>query len=186
VQGNAALIPPFSLKLSDYANFVTNRLVVNVLLNDVTKPDLKVRLRIRIEGQNVKLETKPEYFGTALTLQGGVPLQLTNIDLAEYFNPRNLNFSGITQSEFLKTASLPEGFYHFCFEILEYNRGVKISNTICAPAWLILNNPPLVNLPRNGEILRTLNPQNVICLKHRNGVLAQKQKLFIQIRIMRC
>jgi TANFOR domain-containing protein len=162
VQGNAALVPPFSLKLSDYANSVTDRLAVNVLLNDVAKPDLKIRLRIRIEGQNVKLETKSEYFGTALTLQGGVPLRLTNIDLAEYFNPSHLNFSGITQSEFLKTASLPEGFYQFCFEVLEYNRGVKISNTICAPAWLILNNPPLVNLPRNGEILRTLNPQNVI------------------------
>lgn len=162
VQGTAALIPPYALRLSDYATSVNERFVVNTLLADVTKAELHVRFKISIVGQNVKLETKPEYIGSPIILQGGIPLRLTNIELAEYFDPNHLNFSGISKTDFLKTGFLPEGFYQFCFEVYEYNRGVKISNTICAPAWLILNDPPIVNLPRNGEKLKPLSPQNVL------------------------
>ena len=136
--------------------------MLNALLADVTKAELHVRLKLSIVGQNVRLETKPEYIGTPITLQGGVPMRLTNIELAEYFDANHLNFSGISKSEFLKTGFLPEGFYQFCFEVYEYGRSVKISNTICAPAWLVLNDPPIVNLPRSGEKLRPLTPQNVL------------------------
>lgn len=162
VQGSATLIPPYALRLSDYATSISERLVVNTLLADVTKAELHVRFKVSIVGQNVKLETKPEYIGTPITLQGGIPLRLTNIELAEYFDPNHLNFSGISKNDFLKTGFLPEGFYQFCFEVYEYNRGVKISNTICAPAWLILNDPPMINLPRSGDKLKPLTPQNVI------------------------
>ena len=162
IQGSAALMPPFSVKLPEYSSSVTDRIVVNVLLNDFTRPELKVRFRLRIESQSIKLETKGEYIGNPISLIGGSPLRLTNVDLAEYFNPNNLNFSGISKSEFLKSGTFPEGLYQFCFDVLEYNRGVKISNTICAPAWLILNDPPLVNLPRNGEKLKPLSVQNVV------------------------
>jgi TANFOR domain-containing protein len=162
VQGSASLIPPYALRLSDYATSTSDRMVMNVLLADVTKAELHVRFRISIVGQNVKLETKPEYIGSSITMQGGIPLRLTNIELAEYFDPNHLNFSGISKNDFLKTGFLPEGFYQFCFEVYEYNRGVKISNTICAPAWLILNDPPLINLPMNGSKLKPLSPQNVI------------------------
>lgn len=162
VQGSATLVPPYALRLSDYATSTSERIVLNTLLADITKAELHVRLKISITGQNVKLETKPEYIGSPITLQGGVPLRLTNVELAEYFDANHLNFSGISKSEFFKTGFLPEGFYQFCFEVYEYGRGVKISSTICAPAWLILNDPPIVNLPRNGEKLKPLNPQNVI------------------------
>ena len=162
VNGNAVLVPPYSVYLSDYTSRTTDRLVLNVVLNDVTRPELRVRLRIKIEGQNAKLETKPGYIGSEIILQGGVPLRLSGTDLIEYFNPNNLNFSGISRREFEKTGGLPQGFYTFCFEVLEYNRGVKISNSICAPGWLILNDPPIVNLPRNDEKVKPTIPQNVI------------------------
>jgi hypothetical protein len=162
VQGNAAMIPPYSVYLADYTSRTTDRLVLNVVLQDIARPELPVRLRLRIEGQNIRIETKPEFIGSRLALQGGIPLRLTGTDLIEYFNPANLNFTGITRREFEKSGALPQGFYQFCFEVLEYNRGVKISNTICAPAWLILNDPPIVNLPRNNEKIKAMLPQNVI------------------------
>lgn len=162
VQGNSVLIPPYSVYLADYTNGATDRLILNLVLNDVTRPELKVRLRTRIIGQNILLETKPEYIGKELVLQGGIPLRITGSELIEYFNPNNLNFSGISRREFDKTGSLPAGFYQFCFEVLEYNRGVKISNSICANGWLILNDPPIINLPRNGEKLTPTQPQNIV------------------------
>lgn len=162
VSGNGVLIPPYSVYLADYTAGTSDRLVLNLVLNDVTRPELRVRLRTKIIGQNITLETKPEYIGKEFVLQGGIPLRITGSELTEYFSPANLNFSGITKREFEKTGALPAGFYQFCFEVLEYNRGVKISNSICANGWLILNDPPLINLPRNGEKLVPTQPQNVV------------------------
>jgi|GEM_PF-2704451 len=162
VSGNGVLIPPYSVYLADYTAGTSDRLVLNLVLNDVTRPELRVRLRTKIIGQNITLETRPEYIGKEFVLQGGIPLRITGSELTEYFSPANLNFSGITKREFEKTGALPAGFYQFCFEVLEYNRGVKISNSICANGWLILNDPPLINLPRNGEKLVPTQPQNVV------------------------
>ena len=137
-------------------------MALNVFLVDAGRPELNVRFRLRIEGQGIRIETKPEFLPPPTSLTGGVPLQLISADLAPYFESRNLNFTGISQRQYEQRGALPEGLYQFCFEVLEYNRGVKISNTSCAAAWLILNDPPIVNLPRDGEKVRIQEPQQVI------------------------
>ncbi len=162
VQSTVQLTPPYSLYLSDYAALGSERLRVTAFLTDATRPELNVRFRLRIEGNGIKIETKPEFLPPPVTLLGGVPLQLVSSDLAAYFDPRNLNFTGITQREIEQRGSIPEGLYQFCFEVIEYNRGVKISNTGCAVAWLILNDPPIVNLPRDNEKIRIQDPQQVV------------------------
>jgi TANFOR domain-containing protein len=162
VQSTVQLTPPYSLYLSDYAAPGSERLKITAFLLDASRPELNVRFRLRIEGNGIKIETKNEFLPSPVTLLGGVPLQLISSDLAAYFDPRNLNFSGITQREYEQRAALPEGLYQFCFEVLEYNRGVKISNTGCATAWLVLNDPPLVNLPRDNDKVRIQDPQQVV------------------------
>ncbi|NOS90692.1 MAG: hypothetical protein HOP30_02110 [Cyclobacteriaceae bacterium] len=162
VQSTVQLTPPYSLYLSDYAAPGSERLRVTAFLIDATRPELNVRFRLRIEGNGIKIETKPEFMPPPVTLLGGVPLQLISSDLAAYFDPRNLNFTGITQREIEQRGALPEGLYQFCFEVIEYNRGVKISNTGCAVAWLILNDPPIVNVPADNEKIRIQDPQQVI------------------------
>ncbi|MCU0420344.1 MAG: hypothetical protein MUC38_11895, partial [Cyclobacteriaceae bacterium] len=162
VQATTQLRPPYSLFLSDYAAPGSERLALNVFLVDAGRPELNVRFRLRIEGQGIRIETKPEFLPPPTSLTGGVPLQLISADLAPYFESRNLNFTGISQREYEQRGALPEGLYQFCFEVLEYNRGAKISNTSCAAAWLILNDPPIVNLPRDGEKVRIQEPQQVI------------------------
>lgn len=161
-QATTQLTPPYSLFLADYVAPGSERLALNVFLRDVSRPDINVRFRLRIIGQGISIETKPEFIPAPVSLQGGVPLRLIGIDLAEYFEPRNLNFSGISQREYEQRGGLPEGLYQFSFEVLEYNRGVKISNTSSASAWLILNDPPIVNLPRDNERIRPQDPQQVI------------------------
>ncbi|MTI27036.1 fibronectin type III domain-containing protein [Fulvivirga kasyanovii] len=161
VQATTTLIPPYSVYIADYVAVGSERLALNIFLADINRPELNVRLRLKIEGQGIKIETKPEYLPQPLTLRGGVPERLTSADLAALFLPENLNFQGITRQQFERSGALPEGLYQFCFEVLEYNRGVKISNSACAMAWLILNDPPIINLPRNGEKLKAQEPQYV-------------------------
>ena len=161
VQATTTMIPPYSVYLADYVAPGSERLALNIFLADINRPELNVRLRLRIEGSGIRIETKPEYLPPPLILQGGVPERLIAADLIDYFDPDNLNFQGITRQQFEKTGALPEGVYQFCFEVLEYNRGVKISNSACAVAWLILNDPPIINLPRNGEKLKAQDPQYI-------------------------
>ncbi|ELR73216.1 hypothetical protein C900_05265 [Fulvivirga imtechensis AK7] len=161
VQATTTIIPPYSVYLADYITPGSERLALNIFLADINRPELNVRLRLRIEGSGIRIETKPEYLPPPMVLQGGVPERLIAADLINYFNPGNLNFQGITRQQFEKTGALPEGVYQFCFEVLEYNRGVKISNSACAVAWLILNDPPIINLPRNGEKLKAQDPQYI-------------------------
>ncbi|MBT1688701.1 fibronectin type III domain-containing protein [Dawidia soli] len=162
VQATTQLMPPYSLYLADYVSAGSERIALNLYLADIARPTLDVRFRLRIVGQGVTLETKAEYIPAPVSVQGGVPLRLISTDLAEYFNPNNLNFQGMSRQEYNRAGKLPEGVYQFCFEVLEYNRGVKISNTACAMAWLVLNDPPIINLPSNGAKLKAQDPQNVL------------------------
>ncbi|MEM9389437.1 MAG: fibronectin type III domain-containing protein [Bacteroidota bacterium] len=161
VQASTTIVPPYSTYLADYVAPGSERLALNIFLADVNRPELRTRLRLRIEGQGMLIETKPEYLPPPLILQGGVPERLIATDLAGYFLPENLNFQGITRQQFERTGQLPEGLYQFCFEVLEYNRGVKVSNSACTMAWLILNDPPIINFPRQGEKLRPQDPQYI-------------------------
>ncbi len=161
VTASTNLTPPYSLNLSDYVAPGSQRLALNIFLADINRPELQARLRLRIEGQGIRLETKPSYLPAPLILQGGVPERLIAADLADYFDPENLNFQGISKQQFLRTGQLPEGLYQFCFEVLEYNRGARVSNSACAMAWLILNDPPIINLPQQNEKVRAQEPQYV-------------------------
>jgi TANFOR domain-containing protein len=161
VQASTNIVPPYSTLLADYVAPGSQRLALNIFLADLNRPQLQTRLRLRIEGEGISITTRPSFMPPPLILQGGIPERLTGTDLAEYFLPQNLDFTGITRRQFESTGKLPEGLYRFCFEILEYNRGVKVSNAACTMAWLILNDPPLINWPDQGEKLTPQDPQYI-------------------------
>ncbi len=162
VQATVQLVPPYSLYLEDYASVSGEKLSLMLFLKELDRLDYRVRLRLSIEGNAVRLQTTPNYIPPPVLLQGGAPLRLTGNDLAGYLDPNNLTFTGISRQEFQKTGRLPEGFYRVCIEVLDYNLGVVVSNLACANAWLILNDPPLVNLPQNNTKLRATYPQNIV------------------------
>ena len=161
VQANLQLTPPYSTFLADYSAPGSDRLILNTFLGDLTRPDLQVRFRITIEGAGISLTTKPEFVGSPYLLESGFPVQVFGADLAEYFLPENMNLAGITDTQLRRTGALPEGIYRFSLEVLEYNRGVQISNTASSTAWLILNDPPVINFPYRNEIVKATDPQTV-------------------------
>ncbi len=54
----------------------TERLVLNVFLADVARPQLDVRFRLKIIGQGITLETREGYMPPPVSIQGGMPLRL--------------------------------------------------------------------------------------------------------------
>ena len=162
IQGNIMLSPPYSPYLTDLTAPGAQRLMLTVRVNDPTLSDYTCKLRLTIEGVGITLRTKANFFPQAITLQGGgIPQTFYGDDLLEYFNPANLDFAGITRSAFYKTKRLPEGVYRFTFEVVDYNRGTVVSSKITTTAWIILNDPPLLNLPRLNAKVSLIDPTNI-------------------------
>jgi hypothetical protein len=161
VQANVQLAPPYTPYLGDYVMAGSEKLLVQLLLKDMSVPNYRVKLRLKIEGVGITIATPESFSGPPISLQGGVPLMLTSFELAPYFNLRNLQFAGITKNEFQRTARLPEGLYKFTIEVFDFNRSKQIATPSSAMAWIVLNDPPLMNLPFNRHKVTTLMPQFV-------------------------
>ena len=160
VQISTSIVPPYSLRLADYGT--TDRFYTTIMFNDPVKPDLQVKLRFTIEGQGITIQTKPEFLPPPLFIQAGIPEQFTSVDFADYFNPNNLNFQGLDRGAFIKSGQLPEGIYRICIEVIEYTQNKKVSNSGCVTSWMVLNDPPMINYPRNNEKLTIRDPQQII------------------------
>jgi hypothetical protein len=160
VQVNSQLTPPYSIYLSDYTNDALNKWPITLNLRDFTKSDYRVRLRITIESQAVRFRTKPSFMPQGMYLTPGVPTQVTYDKLAAYLNPNNMEMSGINPATFASSQQLPEGFYTFTIEVLDYQRGNVVSNTSRNIAWIVQNEPPLLNLPFE-EKVRIQDPQQI-------------------------
>jgi len=162
VQVTPVLVAPYTLNTSDYYSGTAEKLAVVLTNTDLQKPTLNVRLRMYIEGQNAKLQSRDGAYYPTITLDAGIPQRISLSDLAPYFNIDNLNLQGITRAQYTQNGKLPEGFYQFCFEAIEVNTGQVLSRKSCSMAWISLSDPPLLNLPIKGESIASREVQNVV------------------------
>lgn len=159
VQVTPQLIPPYSLKMSDYATTTSEKLYTNILLTDVNEVGRRIRLKMYIEGQGLSITTRDVIAGeTPIYVDGGINLRLSNLDLQAYFQLNNL--VGITPGQY--NAPLPNGGYDFCFEVYDYFTNRKLSSKSCTTVYLLQNDPPILNLPFKGNIVNATNPQNIL------------------------
>jgi len=129
------LTPPYTPFLTDYTDPGTERLTLQVMLNDLTVTEFRTKLRMTIEGVGITITTNPNYFPPSITLQGGVPQLIYGSDIADYFKMSNLVFQGLNPNEVQKNGGrLPEGIYRISFEVLDYNRNTVVSNRGSATA----------------------------------------------------
>ncbi len=154
-------VPPAPIYLSSYADASTinSPLRVQIILNDFAQLNREIRLKTFFEGNGIQFESNDVVVGAPnLFLEGGVPLNLTNVELAPYFAFENI--SGIAPSTY--GQPIPEGSYQFCFEVYDVLSGVKISQRSCASTFIFQNEPPLLLAPNNREDLREQNPLNLL------------------------
>jgi hypothetical protein len=162
VQVNTQITPPYSPFLSDYTTPGSQRLMTQIIVRDLSLDGHNVKLRLTIEGLGITIRTKSTFVPQPIALEGaGTPLTLYGEDLQEYFKSENLDFAGYSKKEFDKTGKLPEGAYRFGIEVCDYNRGTAISNRGAAVVWMILNDPPLLNLPRKDSKVKIIDPTNI-------------------------
>jgi len=108
VQANTFIIPPYTVFLSEYASNSSEKLVTNLILKDMSQSQIQVRQQIEIKGQGITLRTRSSYQGRPITLVAGAPVRISGSQMAEYFNPDNLDFQGIRRHQFAKSGKLPK------------------------------------------------------------------------------
>ncbi|MDO6674797.1 fibronectin type III domain-containing protein [Tenacibaculum sp. 1_MG-2023] len=161
VQVTQTIIPPYSTKLSDYATASDVKFRLNLLLTDVVASNKQVRLKLHIKGNGFDIQSTDFVAGASqVILNGGVLQQFTNIDLAAYFQPNNL--IGISPQQYNKP--LPEGMYSFCWEVYEAYTNQQLNHPTagCSNVYLVLNDPPFLNLPYKGDQIVAQDPMNII------------------------
>ncbi|SFC79014.1 DNA/RNA non-specific endonuclease [Flavobacterium phragmitis] len=152
---------PSPIYLSNYADASTinSPIKVQIALNDLTISNRQIRLKCYFQGQSISLMTNDFVVGAHdLFLEGGVPLQLTNVDLAPYFQYQNL--LGINPNQYAQ--ALPEGIYTFSVEVYDFATNKKLSKKTSVTTVVFQNDPPFLNLPLNNASIMQQNIQNII------------------------
>ncbi|MDR1098592.1 MAG: fibronectin type III domain-containing protein [Tannerella sp.] len=158
VQVTAFLQPPYSLYFSDYSDPMRERILVTLLNRDLQESEVDVRLHVSITAGNgsLKMDTRDYNPIPVFRLQAGVPVKLSAMDLAPYFQLQNMEVRGYFDRRF------PEGMVEICFRAYEVNTGRLVSQTSCARAWLTLNRPPLLSLPLPQAVFAFKEPQQFL------------------------
>lgn len=161
VQTTAYCAAPFSQRLSDYFSS-DKRLIVNLLLKDLTKPSVQVYLRWQLEGPGIRIGSRDGFVPASfISLQPGVPSKLSGADLAgAYFFPAALQAEGMDVVD-AYNLSLPEGFYTISVQAFEASTGQVVSNTSVTFLVLTSPQPPILNLPAIGSQISATSLQKV-------------------------
>lgn len=163
IQITAQLATPFSGFIPDYSTPGNENLKLLVLFTDFTKPSYNIKLKLKITGQGITIQSKNYYYYGPVSVQPGIPLEISGSELAGLLNASNLDFSGITPQHY-QNNTLPEGYYNICFTAYDYNNPVpiQVSNQSCAFGWMVLSDPPFLNLPQCESSTAITTPQNMM------------------------
>ena len=152
---------PYPACLADYANDQpsTQRMQLSLLLRDITVSHRQVRLKVYIQGGGMSIQGSDNTEGTpAIYLDGGSLYRMDNSQLAPFFRFGNL--MGISPDQYAST--LPSGVYTIGFEVYDFNTNQRLSLRQNAYLQIILNDPPLLNLPAKGNEVSSRLPQSVV------------------------
>ncbi|WP_336686037.1 fibronectin type III domain-containing protein [Chryseobacterium bernardetii] len=152
------VIPPYSLKIGDYATSTDNKLQLQVLMTDLLEPQHQTGIKFSLEaGLNAVPLARSNDFVVGMnpfTLYPGNNVTLTNVDLRSLFELQNL--SGINAVQYSKPLS--DGVYQFCFQAYDYFTKNNLSAKTCATVFMVQYDPPMLTLPQNAEKVQALSP----------------------------
>jgi hypothetical protein len=163
VQVNVMVTPPNSVYLTDYYTRGSERLKVQLLLKEVSRPSFPVKLRFRIEGTALRLNSRPGVNLPPFTLQGGVMVEAAGDALAPYLGLNALVAEGADASSFQsKGQRMADGFYKVEVWAEEMGRSVRVSNIATTFISTMLYQSPLITSPTDKAVLPDQGIQNIV------------------------
>ncbi|MCU0430694.1 MAG: fibronectin type III domain-containing protein [Cytophagaceae bacterium] len=163
VTGSLSWTPPYSPVLNELAlPSASNNFRLSLLLNDQNTTSATVKLRFKLEGSGIRLQTEQNFIGLPITLINGVPEIFYGADLQEYVRATSLQFQGMSREAYLRNAAIPDGFYKVSFQVFEQLSNQPLSDEIFTNVFLATNEIPLTVFPACSEKLRINDPQYIM------------------------
>lgn len=156
------ILPPYPRKITDYSS--QPQLMVIGITNVSTKRQ-RIQLRGSISGDNgVILAVKPNYKSPmVIELEPGQMRTLNGNDISKFFDYTKVNYTGITQADFINKNGLPEGSYRFCLHAYDYDTNASLSADEpvgCSNTFTISSlEPPTIISPMDAAQLPANGPQ---------------------------
>ncbi|NJK95878.1 MAG: hypothetical protein HC905_14085, partial [Bacteroidales bacterium] len=157
-----SVMPPYPTSLEGFADQAASKISLQIVVNDVTLTNHPVKLRMVMKSANTHISTSSTLVSQPIYIHGGETMVLSAVDLATYFRPEHLDFSGFSKSQYLRTGLLPDGIYQISFEVLDYQRSFVISSAIPAFLYLFVNEPPVLNTPQPARQIDITGQQNIV------------------------
>ncbi|MFN8209151.1 MAG: fibronectin type III domain-containing protein [Bacteroidales bacterium] len=149
---------PTPYSLEGFCNSDGSQMGLRIIINDQTLTDYPVKMRIQIRSNGIEIRTGSWFNPQPLFLTAGEPLYLDGTSLAPWFDPQNLEFSGISREQYLRNRQLPEGMYQLSVVLFDYYRDIQVSSSPPALLFISLCDPPLLALPAQAaEIIPETN-----------------------------
>ena len=150
------ILPPYPTKFTDYAS-KPHLMVISV--TNASTTNQRIQLRGTVTGDNgIVIRVRPSYKSTSpIELGPGQTRMLNGNDVAYFFDYNKLEYSGITQSDFINKGGLPEGRYQLCIRAFDYDNNAAISADEpagCSNSFSVASlEPPLIISPRDEEVV---------------------------------
>ncbi|MGE5420517.1 MAG: fibronectin type III domain-containing protein, partial [Chloroflexota bacterium] len=157
------ITPPYSVNLADYAAPGSEQLKVIIVQRDLTHPQyrLYLKMEIQLNGRTI-VRTSPNYNPPAFVLEPGIPTLISGSSLTPYFNPANMEFTGYSRDQYIRSKLFPEGAYVITFTAYDWTRrDVELSRGGSFYCFLAKTEPPLLNLPLNNALVTLSSPQYI-------------------------
>ena len=160
IRSYTILQPPLPYNLNGFVS-EPGKINLNIIVDDVDLDQYAVKFRLHIEGNGIKLTTRPDFFQQPYYLEGAGTHTLTGFDLEDLLNPDNLIFEGYSRNQYKKTGRLPEGVYRIWVDLYDYYRNVKVSMSSPGIAMIFLAKAPRLSFPLNQTEIDSDLMQNI-------------------------
>jgi hypothetical protein len=164
ISSTTTLTPPYPIFLKDFYAASNTSMRTTLINNDLQRAVFDVKIKVRLESNNVKIETKDGFIPLSpISLTAGLPTLLQSTDFEPYLNPANIEVSGVDPTVFLQSGGkLPEGFYQICVTVYDYRTGIQISQAGCAMVNIFQEQPPRLMKPECEKMVAPTIPQSVL------------------------
>ena len=155
---NPVIYPPYPTSVKFLNASTTPSLVLTITNKSATTLSIDVNLVISIQSKNFTAKSKNTNILPPFTVTSGMPLRLTNVDIAELFAFSNL--TGLTLSQY--ESAFPAAKTVFSFVLYDAATGRQVSDNVSYAIVYSINQPPNLTLPKDNSTEVEKTVQNIL------------------------
>lgn len=153
------IYPPYPTSIKYLYASTAPSLVLTITNKSATPSLLTVNIAMVIQAKDFTATSKPVVAGLApITLTGGSPVRLTNLDISALFDFNNL--TGLTLSQY--ENAFPQSKIVFGFVLYDAVTGRQVSDNVTYSVAYSVNYPPTTFAPGNNSTVVEKGFQNIL------------------------